>query len=385
MGTFNNATKVYGTAVGATHFKISENLIPTSCSWCRLHVGRTYRLGMFMPHLPKHPHCFLPETLVRTETGMKPISQIQLGEKVLTHRGRYRSVTFIHRNYYNGKIKKMMDVSSTLNHPFLTKQGWIRADSIDDVNEIVCGNVGYDFKPITNLKTNKSPFSTAKQNLLSSIILSFLRRVVPVSPINFDGNLSVGKSKVNVVDVKGKLRNNRYILRLKGVKKFLFQFRKFGVVLVKNCSLAFFSVTVFTVTRCSMGCLISCVSLTRRFSRPHNLIGFASRTQFDSRLSKSYRNHSLRDSKLFSYFPLIHSRIVHAYNLVHRYLFPNIQLITTNCNIDGKYKGFVYNLEVKEDRSYCVGEKQLIAHNCIHYFIPLRIGAPPDMWSWLFS
>jgi len=63
MGTFNNATKVYGTAVGATHFKISENLIPTSCSWCRLHVGRTYRLGMFMPHLPKHPHCihyFIP-------------------------------------------------------------------------------------------------------------------------------------------------------------------------------------------------------------------------------------------------------------------------------------------------------------------------------------
>jgi len=57
LGTFNNAVKVYGTAVGVTDLKISGGLTATSCEWCRMHVGNVYHYGMFMPHLPKHPNC----------------------------------------------------------------------------------------------------------------------------------------------------------------------------------------------------------------------------------------------------------------------------------------------------------------------------------------
>ena len=57
LGTFNNATKVYGTAVGVTDFRVSGDLISTSCGWCRMHVGNVYHYGMFMPSLPKHPNC----------------------------------------------------------------------------------------------------------------------------------------------------------------------------------------------------------------------------------------------------------------------------------------------------------------------------------------
>jgi len=57
LGTFNNATKVYGTAVGITDFTVSGELVPNSCAWCQLHVGQTYHRGMFMPQLPKHPNC----------------------------------------------------------------------------------------------------------------------------------------------------------------------------------------------------------------------------------------------------------------------------------------------------------------------------------------
>jgi hypothetical protein len=57
LGTFNNATKVYGTACGVTDFRISGDITSTSCSWCIMHVGRTYHRGLFMPQLPKHPNC----------------------------------------------------------------------------------------------------------------------------------------------------------------------------------------------------------------------------------------------------------------------------------------------------------------------------------------
>lgn len=57
LGTFNNAVKVYATSVGVTDFTIAGELKPTSCEWCELHVGKTYRYGMFLPNLPRHPHC----------------------------------------------------------------------------------------------------------------------------------------------------------------------------------------------------------------------------------------------------------------------------------------------------------------------------------------
>ena len=57
LGTYNNAVKVYATALGATDFTITGSLTKNSCSWCVMHVGQTYHRGQFMPELPKHPHC----------------------------------------------------------------------------------------------------------------------------------------------------------------------------------------------------------------------------------------------------------------------------------------------------------------------------------------
>jgi hypothetical protein len=57
LGGFNCALKVYASAAGITDFTVSGELKATSCAWCRLHVGRTYHLGMFLPNLPKHPGC----------------------------------------------------------------------------------------------------------------------------------------------------------------------------------------------------------------------------------------------------------------------------------------------------------------------------------------
>jgi hypothetical protein len=76
---------------------------------------------------------------------------------------------------------------------------------------------------------------------------------------------------------------------------------------------------------------------------------------------------------------LKHSRLIKTYNFVHRkILFTLHKLIPTINNNIHKYKGFVYNLEVKTDHTYTVGKQNLIAHNCPHFFEVERVGKKPE-------
>ena len=77
-------------------------------------------------------NCFTPETNVMTNVGYKPISEIQIGDKVLTHRGRYRDVLSLMKKEYNGNLdiyksnNLSSDIKSTPEHPFYQGNGdWI--------------------------------------------------------------------------------------------------------------------------------------------------------------------------------------------------------------------------------------------------------------------
>lgn len=48
--------------------------------------------------------CFPPEELVFTDKGYIPISDVKLGDQVLTHKGRYRKVTKLMRQQYEGDL-----------------------------------------------------------------------------------------------------------------------------------------------------------------------------------------------------------------------------------------------------------------------------------------
>ena len=48
--------------------------------------------------------CVPPDTLVYTADGVKPISEVRVGDLVLTHRGRFRRVTKVFRRWYSGKL-----------------------------------------------------------------------------------------------------------------------------------------------------------------------------------------------------------------------------------------------------------------------------------------
>src|SRR5437763_1893041 len=50
------------------------------------------------------PRCLLPGTPIVTRTGQKPIEEIEVGDEVLTHRGRFRRVTHTMSRRHNGPI-----------------------------------------------------------------------------------------------------------------------------------------------------------------------------------------------------------------------------------------------------------------------------------------
>jgi len=73
-------------------------------------------------------YCVPPDTLVVTDEGLKPISLIKEGDKVLTHRGRFRRVLKVFRRPYEGKLVKIRTWGSpeytllTPNHPILVRR-----------------------------------------------------------------------------------------------------------------------------------------------------------------------------------------------------------------------------------------------------------------------
>ncbi len=71
--------------------------------------------------------CFIPGTEIITDSGIKNIEDIRAGEKVLTHKGRWRQVNRTMCNDYIGtvvkvKAKSLESVTSTSEHPFYVQK-----------------------------------------------------------------------------------------------------------------------------------------------------------------------------------------------------------------------------------------------------------------------
>lgn len=83
-------------------------------------------------------YCFTEDTLVQTETGLVPISEIEVGDKVYSYNEKneeylYETVSQV----MNSTTDELVEVSfendtirSTPNHPYLTDEGWIEAENL---------------------------------------------------------------------------------------------------------------------------------------------------------------------------------------------------------------------------------------------------------------
>src|SRR5881394_249556 len=55
---------------------------------------------LVMAHV--YGHCLAPETLVETDDGARPISEVRVGARVLTHTGAFRKVRVVARRWFSG-------------------------------------------------------------------------------------------------------------------------------------------------------------------------------------------------------------------------------------------------------------------------------------------
>ena len=90
---------------------------------------------------PLHARCFTsPDIKIKTRKGEKRISEIKIGDEVLTHKKRYKKVMRILENEkYEGEVivitienGKRFEV--TPEHPFLTQRGWVKAEDLTNTD-----------------------------------------------------------------------------------------------------------------------------------------------------------------------------------------------------------------------------------------------------------
>lgn len=91
----------------------------------RIMLSFSFDRGVDLPD----DQCLVPGTLVRTLKGYKPVEQIQIGDNVLTHKGRFRKVERVMNRDINEEIVDIETYGGihhqlTANHPVLTWGGW---------------------------------------------------------------------------------------------------------------------------------------------------------------------------------------------------------------------------------------------------------------------
>lgn len=128
--------------------------------------------------------CFVENTPVLTKTGAKKIEEVAIGDVVLTHTGRYRPVTQIHRNFRGDRVIHRLQVKYhdavmvTDNHKFWTWRAgedgprWIRADELDKDTDTI-GTVKWSnipaSSPVDGVETSNSSLRFCRIDVLEAV------------------------------------------------------------------------------------------------------------------------------------------------------------------------------------------------------------------------
>jgi len=308
----------------------------------------------------QHPNCLLAGTLVTTDKGLVPIEQIKLGDHVLTHKGKFKTVIQLHKNKYDGNLININDNWLTENHPVLTQRGWIPASLLNKSDSVFYIFTEPKQTPTVSNQTFFFPFIL--DNLTST--------VMPVSPVNFDSNLSFGNSEINVENVNSVLWNNHNPSVLKRFKKLVLQTAKCIFSLDSLSTFHKKAVSFFSTPNTIVRRLNLTFSLLRRHLFPLQGFGFTLGSTFNSCTFQPNAYNVSTNTIMFG-----DSVFAPSFNCVEFNNFGNGQ--TSNperlvnqsqspiTHIDNMtYKGFVYNLSVAEDESYCIGNNHMAVHNC---------------------
>lgn len=103
-------------------------------------------------------YCFTEDTLVATQAGLIPISDVEVGDYVYSYNEEnavfeYEEVTQVMNSDTNETVSVFIDgtsVDSTLNHPYLTNEGWVEAQYLK-AGDLVYTTSG-DYLPVDSVE-----------------------------------------------------------------------------------------------------------------------------------------------------------------------------------------------------------------------------------------
>jgi SPP1 gp7 family putative phage head morphogenesis protein len=122
------------------------------CPICAGMQGRTYSLEQAGNVIPVHPQCFIDRQIpIYTSRGWKKIGDIQLGDLVLTHKGRFRKVTklyitpkqkpkvirFFIKGFQNGGLTMTEDHPVLVTQAGITMSRWKSAKDVVETDQIL--------------------------------------------------------------------------------------------------------------------------------------------------------------------------------------------------------------------------------------------------------
>ncbi len=89
--------------------------------------------------------CLTAPMRIVTDQGLKPIAELRVGDRVLTHRGRYQPVISLSRRHYEGPLLRIRvhrigtPLEVTPEHPVLTPRGWVPAGALQVGDSVAIG------------------------------------------------------------------------------------------------------------------------------------------------------------------------------------------------------------------------------------------------------
>lgn len=165
--------------------------------------------GVEVPNSPGHVLCCPPGTKISTPEGSVPIERIAVGDRVLTHRGRYRPVVGLSRREVAEPLLTIRAGDRVLrvtgNHPILTLDGWTRAASLKVSDHVY--RVDTETVLRTPLQANDLPPVGREKGLLGRILGALMGGGVPFPAVNFDGKSSLGQRNVDIELSHGVVRD----------------------------------------------------------------------------------------------------------------------------------------------------------------------------------
>ena len=362
----NGATAFYGDANNAG-LQWTGYLDFKTCDICEPRIlaaeidGKIYKTGQFIPRLPAHPRCLLPDTLVHTIRGLIPIKNVKLEDYVLSHKGIYRQVLQLHKQKYIGEIYGIGSNWLTGNHPVLTPKGFRRIDSINNLSDVLAIRPNSNRKRMTiKLENYVFPALFSQKRFLSTI-LSF-SEIMPMPNIKLNSNLLFRNSKIKIISSKGKFTNHIYSAVNKNFEENLLHFRyrasfKSGFWNF-NMRFRYLILSLFTGHLAPLNffrfALVSNINL--KFDKStsdkgstyfEKLGNFVFRPQFISIKRNNFISRDKNFDKSSFTIPIS--------------LHPSTPIKTIDIK---QYEGYTYNLTVDKDHSYVIGKEMLIVGNC---------------------